>query len=59
VVVFKAYGMAQAQIIECAIETFSAIRMMRNDFPTVDAVVSCQTLLLLLPMKLSFQGGYM
>jgi ABC-type bacteriocin/lantibiotic exporter with double-glycine peptidase domain len=59
VVVFKAYGRAQAQIIECANETFSAIRTVRNDFPTADAVVSCQTLLLLLPMRLSFQGGYM
>jgi ATP-binding cassette subfamily B (MDR/TAP) protein 10 len=58
-VVFKAYGRAQAQIIECANETFSAIRTVRNDFPTADAVVSCQTLLLLLPMRLSFQGGYM
>jgi ABC-type multidrug transport system fused ATPase/permease subunit len=30
VVVFKAYGMAQAQIIECANETFSAIRTVRS-----------------------------
>ncbi len=57
--VFKAYGRAQAQIIECANETFSAIRTVRNDFPTADAVVSCQTFLLLLPMRMSFQGGYM
>ncbi|KAH8961884.1 hypothetical protein BDL97_05G071900 [Sphagnum fallax] len=30
VVVFKAYGRAQAQIIECANETFSAIRTVRS-----------------------------